>query len=97
MVVNPDMFRKLVFMILGYSSSEIHGNNELTMQYFFGVLIALSIPLIGPLIALIWKLYPEINTFSNLLYWSVFMLTGSSIVLIFTNSPCKFWFFSNSK
>ena len=87
MVVNPDIFRKIISYCFGYTESQT--NSELNNYYFLGVLIAMSLPIIGPIIILIWKLNPEINPFANLLYWSVLMLVGSSMFFIFIDLESK--------
>ena len=82
MVINPDFIRQLYYSILGINHPH-STNNPLSPSYFIGILFALTVPFFGPIIGLIWKKYPEIDPFRNLLIWSVFMLVGSTCSVIF--------------
>ena len=96
-VINPNFFWNIIANLFGYSQNENPENQELSSEYIIGILFCLVVPFLGPIIGLVWKLYPKINHFLNLFYWSLLMIIGSSLCMIFLDIESEFYLYFSNK
>jgi hypothetical protein len=88
-VVAPNFFRKIFYYVMGLPTPQSVQSEKMNDLYLVGIFFAFVIPVVGGFISLLWKLHQEINSFVNLLYWSLFMFVSSVVYMIISEQPSK--------